>query len=484
MTGGATWSPAARGVRRTGGISGPHRAGTAHQCRQHCRVHRFSIPLYRDGRGIWRQGRDISGEVDVAVIEIDRGALPASTVYRAFTPAHPHAVRPGRNRRVGAAGRIPRWAFTTYAIGCRWRQAIASSFGLRFQGYFLTDARTHRGTSGAPVVMRITDPARIAGRPAMDGAGRARLAVGRRTDLDEAGLNCAWYADILLSLTESTGGRRLWRNPPRVGHGRRSLAARVQARRDSTADSWAHSRSDSLYAPPASRIALRNFCGHIFAGAARCSDCSSLAGEALAMVVAASSASASGVAQAGLDQRVHGGTSWRAQRIRVGDGMLRRSHFDSLRRWRLCAAQRCGRHAHQAGRVPAGWPDRFGRHCRLIKRKHWRAFPAFRPESRSGAGVSLWSGWRQLPGRDAPIEPPLTRRESCLHALGWVRLRVGGHGGRKMKTPAGHIPVSHSRPRSAQKFAAGQACLAKILDCEAASSMRSTSINTRATISA
>ena len=37
------------------------------------------------------------------------------------------------------------------------RHAVnASSFGLRFQGkgYFLTDARTHRGTSGAPVVMR------------------------------------------------------------------------------------------------------------------------------------------------------------------------------------------------------------------------------------------------------------------------------------------------------------------------------------------
>lgn len=35
--------------------------------------------------------------------------------------------------------------------------AIASSFGVRFQGhgYFLTDARTHRGTSGAPVVMRL-----------------------------------------------------------------------------------------------------------------------------------------------------------------------------------------------------------------------------------------------------------------------------------------------------------------------------------------
>jgi hypothetical protein len=37
---------------------------------------------------------------------------------------------------------------------------VASSFGLRFkgEGYFLTDARTHRGSSGAPVVMRVADP--------------------------------------------------------------------------------------------------------------------------------------------------------------------------------------------------------------------------------------------------------------------------------------------------------------------------------------
>ena len=36
------------------------------------------------------------------------------------------------------------------------QSVIASAFGIRFQGqgYFLTDARTHRGTSGAPVVMR------------------------------------------------------------------------------------------------------------------------------------------------------------------------------------------------------------------------------------------------------------------------------------------------------------------------------------------
>ena len=81
---------------------------------------------------------------------------------------------------------------------------IASCFGLRFQGmgYFLTDARTHRGTSGAPVVMRTAGeeasfPWKLLGvhSASMDMGGRDLL-------LDESlGLNCAWYADILLTLT-------------------------------------------------------------------------------------------------------------------------------------------------------------------------------------------------------------------------------------------------------------------------------------------
>ena len=48
----------------------------------------FSIPLYRNGRSIWRQGEDSAGEIDVAVIELERAALPAHTNLRAFTPAH------------------------------------------------------------------------------------------------------------------------------------------------------------------------------------------------------------------------------------------------------------------------------------------------------------------------------------------------------------------------------------------------------------
>jgi hypothetical protein len=90
------------------------------------------------------------------------------------------------------------------------RQAVvASSFGLRFQGqgYFLTDARTHRGTSGAPVVMRVSRPGPAhASLPWMLlGVHSSRIDMDTRDlTVDEAlGLNCAWYADILLTLTDS-----------------------------------------------------------------------------------------------------------------------------------------------------------------------------------------------------------------------------------------------------------------------------------------
>jgi hypothetical protein len=81
--------------------------------------------------------------------------------------------------------------------------AIASSFGLRFQGlgYFLTDARTHRGTSGAPVVMQSKADGQLPWK--LLGVHSARMDMGGRDlELDEnLGLNCAWYAGILLTLT-------------------------------------------------------------------------------------------------------------------------------------------------------------------------------------------------------------------------------------------------------------------------------------------
>jgi len=170
----------------------------------------FSIPLYRDGKGLWRQGLDAAGEIDVAVIEIDRAALPRTAVYRAFTPQH--LLGPQDQVEVGAPMLVVGFPLGFHDARHHLpvvRHAIAaSSFGLRFQGegYFLTDARTHRGTSGAPVVMRDARPDSLQGDLPwlLLGVHSARLDVGTRDlDLDEAlGLNCAWYADILMTLTK------------------------------------------------------------------------------------------------------------------------------------------------------------------------------------------------------------------------------------------------------------------------------------------
>ncbi|MBU0601306.1 MAG: serine protease [Gammaproteobacteria bacterium] len=169
----------------------------------------FSIPLYRHGKSIWRQGVDTAGEIDVAVIEIERAALPKTTVYRAFTPQHLNAD--ANQVEVGSSLLVVGFPLgfhdTLHHMPVVRHAVIASSFGLRFQGegYFLTDARTHRGTSGASVVMRVRDgDGALGDLPWMLlGVHSARLDVGTRDrKIDEAlGLNCAWYADILMTLT-------------------------------------------------------------------------------------------------------------------------------------------------------------------------------------------------------------------------------------------------------------------------------------------
>ncbi|MBT8130619.1 MAG: serine protease [Gammaproteobacteria bacterium] len=171
----------------------------------------FSIPLYKDGKSIWFQGKDKAGEIDVAAIELDRGALPATMVYRAFTPQH--LLDRLDHVEVGTPVLVVGYPLgfhdTLHHMPVVRQAIIASSFGLRFQGegFFLTDARTHRGTSGAPVVARVTDPDACLGDLPwrLLGVHSARFDIGARDlKLDEAlGLNCAWYADILLTLTES-----------------------------------------------------------------------------------------------------------------------------------------------------------------------------------------------------------------------------------------------------------------------------------------
>lgn len=170
----------------------------------------FSIPLYDKGAAVWRQGLDSGGEIDVAAVEIDRAALPESAVFRAFTPAHLQTefneVLPGQSLLV--VGFPLGFHDGLHHLPVLRQAAIASPYGIRFQGqgYFLTDARTHRGTSGAAVVMREATPSGdTAALPwKLLGVHSSRMDMGDRDlVLDESlGLNCAWYADILLTLTE------------------------------------------------------------------------------------------------------------------------------------------------------------------------------------------------------------------------------------------------------------------------------------------
>jgi len=168
----------------------------------------WSIPLYRDGIAVWHQALDTAGEVDVAVLEVDRQALPHGTFYEAFTPDH----LPGAQDHieVGSAMLIvgfPLGFHDTLHHLPVVRQAVnASTFAFRFEGngYFLTDGRTHRGTSGAAVVRRKSNDETGAELPwQLLGVHSARLDVGTRDlELDEAlGLNVAWFSDILMTLT-------------------------------------------------------------------------------------------------------------------------------------------------------------------------------------------------------------------------------------------------------------------------------------------
>ena len=173
----------------------------------------YSIPLYQNGEAIWWEGMDVGGDIDVAIIRIEEENLPASSVYKAFTPAHlhtsPEQVEIGSKLLIVG---FPLGFHDTLHHLPIVRQAInASSLRLRFQGngYFLTDARTHRGMSGAPVVMRRESDDSGSGEFPwiLLGIHSARLDVGTRDlELDEAlGLNCAWFADILMTLTGASG---------------------------------------------------------------------------------------------------------------------------------------------------------------------------------------------------------------------------------------------------------------------------------------
>jgi hypothetical protein len=175
------------------------------------RIATVSLDLYRNGLGLWRQGRDHGGEIDVAVIEVDRARMPASAQLRCFTPDHLQGSL--EELEVGTTLQIVGFPLgfydTVHHLPVVRQAAIASSFGVRFQGEgcFLTDARTHRGMSGAPVVLRTDGPPGLPWK--LLGVHSSILDMRTRDpQIDDAlGLNVAWYADMLMVLTSGPTSR-------------------------------------------------------------------------------------------------------------------------------------------------------------------------------------------------------------------------------------------------------------------------------------
>ncbi len=169
----------------------------------------ISLPLYRDGLRQWREAADVGGTVDIAAMDIPAATLPADAVLQAFDETHLEVRE--ETIAVGDALTIAGFPLgfhdTVHHLAVARSASIASAYGVRFQrqSCFLTDARTHRGSSGSPVVRRRVNDHSTASTPSWQllGVHSTRMDMSPRdqTQDESLGLNCAWYADVLTTLT-------------------------------------------------------------------------------------------------------------------------------------------------------------------------------------------------------------------------------------------------------------------------------------------
>lgn len=170
--------------------------------------------LHAAGSVYWRAaaGDGTGPAPDLAVLPLPAGLLPAGALLRAFGAEHlgpGPGEGDGRHLEIGDALSIvgfPLGFFDTVNRLPVLRQAaLASSGRTGFQGRpcFLTDARTHRGMSGAPVVARGGGPRDGRLRERLLGIHSARMDMHSREPAhDETlGLNTAWSAALLGALT-------------------------------------------------------------------------------------------------------------------------------------------------------------------------------------------------------------------------------------------------------------------------------------------
>ncbi len=174
------------------------------------RVDCVRLPLYPGGRRAWMQTTDAVGDIDVAVLELQAALGQGGSQVSAFDVTD--LARPEETWDVGQALLIPGYPLgfqdELHHLPVVRSASLASAHGFGFQGraMFLTDSRTHSGSSGAPVLCGRAGPA---GPPLWRvlGVHSSRLDMsGRDRGLDESlGLNSAWFASALLRLTDDDG---------------------------------------------------------------------------------------------------------------------------------------------------------------------------------------------------------------------------------------------------------------------------------------
>jgi hypothetical protein len=170
-------------------------------------VTEIQIPLYRENAPCWLEHPTYGAKADVAAVPIEDPNILSNFMIATFSE---NEVLPDNQplpvgQDVLIVGYPLGFHDSVHHLPLVRSAMIASVYGVPFKNdpYFLTDARLHRGTSGAPVIAYLPQPTEVLGESRLHwyllGIHSASLDVSNRDpQLDEPlGLNCAWYAALI-----------------------------------------------------------------------------------------------------------------------------------------------------------------------------------------------------------------------------------------------------------------------------------------------